>query len=430
MKMIRLAIFVAIAAAAVVGTAADVPTSCVGIWRGGRSGHAAESYLVIRSDSTGGAFGVSDNGEEFKVYEFEFETMDGVMKPTRRWSVRRGKRREYDDAEKCTLWVDQGSGWLLMSDGTRTNVFERAEGKDDPFRRGVEKTRKELVVGVWRGGSEFNAYTIVLSETGEAMLLFAVGGAMGRWSMVDDGNVNLALEAAGVSTNILVRYDAAEDTMRIGNNVAIGRNVKDTPEAALRSVKERLAEQQREIQRRQDAKLAGKSRFVTTNSFETVDEIFKCLLSDTDDGFFARSISCDTGVDGLTDVFSITKECSLFGNVRLECGYSETGPCPSGAEAVRRNCVYSRPKDMLDAQRAFVQGIEEARTSSKTFDRVTCEDEYLVRSQGGWRSWTQGVRISWFLGKGQESDVASLLRSRFKNRLPCKGVVMTIRQTK
>jgi len=45
---------VAIAAAAVVGEAsADVPPSCVGVWRGGRSGRAAESYLVIRSDSIG-----------------------------------------------------------------------------------------------------------------------------------------------------------------------------------------------------------------------------------------------------------------------------------------------------------------------------------------------------------------------------------------
>ena len=253
---------------------------------------------------------------------------------------------------------------------------------------------------------------------------------MGKWSLTDDGNVSLALEADGASTNILVRYDAAADTMRIGSNAAIGRNVKDTPEAVLESVKERLAEQRREVQRRLDAKLAGKSRFVATNSFETVDEIFECLLADNDDGLFARTISCDTGVDGLTDVFYITKECSLFGNVRLDCGYSETGPNPGGADTVRRSCVYSRPKDMLDAQRTFLQGIEELKTGAKTFDRVSCEDEYLVRSQGGWRSWTQGVRVGWSLGKGQESDVASLLRPRFKNRLPCKGVVLTIRKTK
>ena len=37
---------------------AAVPDGFVGVWRGGKSGLADESYLVIRDDLTGGAFGV------------------------------------------------------------------------------------------------------------------------------------------------------------------------------------------------------------------------------------------------------------------------------------------------------------------------------------------------------------------------------------
>ena len=216
---------------------------------------------------------------------------------------------------------------------------------------------------------------------------------------MDDGNVDLRLEDNGTFTNLLVRYDASADTMRLGNNVATGRNVKVTPEEAMKPLKERLAQQQCELERRRDAKLAGTCRSVTTNSFET-------------------------------DWFFVTKESPSLGYARLQCGYSETGPRPNSADFVPRTCVYRRLKGMPEIQRSFAQGINEVKNGANSLAAVTCEDEFLVSSHGGWRSWTQGVRMCWRLEKGLERDVASLLRSRFNGRLPCKGAVMTIRRTK
>lgn len=409
----------------------DVPVPCVGIWSGGKSGLANESYLVIRNDSTGGMFGISKRGEEFRAYEFDFETVGDRLNLKHRWAMRKGKRRDYEVEDGCAIWLDAGSGKLILSDGKRTEAFERATGMEDPFRRSETKTRKELVTGVWSGGSEFKAYTIVLAEDGEAMLIFAAGGAMGKWSLTDDGNVNFAAEADGVRTNLLVRYNVAEDTMRLGDNIAIGRNVKVSPAEAMLPVKEKIAEQQRELQRRRDEKWADKFSSVTTNSFETVDGIFKCLLADMDEHFFARSISIETGVDGLVDVFYISRENTLFGMAHLGCGYSETGPRPNeAAENARRMCVYKRPSAMPDAQRTFDLGIDEIRTGAKTLDRISCEDEYLGWSYEGWQSWAQGVRISWPLEKGQEKNAVNLLQPRFKGRFPCKGKVMTVRKKK
>ena len=166
---------------------AAVPDGFVGVWRGGKSGLADESYLVIRDDLTGGAFGVSEEGEEFKSYEFNFAVEGMNLRLKSRFSVRNGRRREFNDHGSCLVWIDQVSGKLAMSDGSMTNYFERAAGVEDPYRRSLIKSRRELAVGVWSGGSEFNAYTMVFAEDGEAMLVFAAGGAFGNWSLMDDG---------------------------------------------------------------------------------------------------------------------------------------------------------------------------------------------------------------------------------------------------
>jgi hypothetical protein len=69
--MNRLVLFVYGVAAAILmcaGTAlGDVKELCVGVWKGGASGLSKETYLVVRTDGTGAAFGVSERGEQKKL---------------------------------------------------------------------------------------------------------------------------------------------------------------------------------------------------------------------------------------------------------------------------------------------------------------------------------------------------------------------------
>ncbi len=412
----------------------DVPSSYVGIWSGGRSGRAKEVYLVIRGDSTGGVFGISEKGEEFKAYEFDFETAGDRLKMKHRRSVRKGKRREYTDRDECTLCLDAKSDKLLMSAGNRTNTFERAEGMEDPFRRGVGKTRKQLVTGVWSGGSEFSAYSLIFAESGDAMMSFAVGSAMGKWSLTDDGNVNLRIDDNGVYTNLLVHYNATEDTMQLGDNIQIGRIPKISPDEVVKPLKEKIAAQQRDQQikeqQRRDKFWANKTSTVTTNNFETIDEIFNCLLAGRDESVIGCSISIETGVEGLFDTFSVRTEDPVSGHAHFATSYSENGPRPKEANRIMGMGQFTRPRGMPDPQRTFSRGAIEIRNNAKTSGIVHCANLYTVCSFGEWRSWTESLLLRWPLGKGLETDVARLLQPRFEGRFPCKGAVVTIRKTK
>ena len=408
----------------------NVPASYVGIWSGGKSGRAKEVYLVIRGDSTGGAFGISEKGEEFKAYEFDFETADDRLKMKRRWSVRKGKRREYTDQDECTLSLDAKSDKLLMSAGSRTITFERIEGMEDPFRRGEGKTRKELVTGVWSGGSEFRAYSLIFAENGEAMTFFAVGGAMGKWSLTDDGNVNLRIEDNGVYTNLLVYYDATEDTMKLGDNIQIGRIPKLSPEEVLKPFKERIAAQQKKEQQKWEKSWASKAYTVTTNNFESIDEIFGCLLADRDESVIECSISIETGVEGLFDTFSVRTQDPESGHANFSISYSENGPRPKGTDRIMGKGQFTRPRGMPDPQRTFSLGATEIQNNAKTSGIIHCNNLYSVQSLGEWRSWIESLMLRWPLGKGQEKNVARLLQPRFMGRFPCKGVVLTVRKKK
>ena len=70
---IKLGFFVCGTAAAVLMCAdvalGGVREQCAGVWKGGASGLAKETYLVLRADGTGAAFGVSNRGEQHKAYE-------------------------------------------------------------------------------------------------------------------------------------------------------------------------------------------------------------------------------------------------------------------------------------------------------------------------------------------------------------------------
>ena len=96
---IKLGFFVCGTAAAVLMCAdvalGGVREQCAGVWKGGASGLAKETYLVLRADGTGAAFGVSERGEQHKAYEFEFEPAGDALKLKNRWAMRKGKRRDY-----------------------------------------------------------------------------------------------------------------------------------------------------------------------------------------------------------------------------------------------------------------------------------------------------------------------------------------------
>lgn len=251
---IKLGFFVCGTAAAVLMCAdvalGGVREQCAGVWKGGASGLAKETYLVLRTDGTGAAFGVSERGEQHKAYEFEFEPAGDALKLKNRWAMRKGKRRDYSDGDECRLWVDAKSGKLMMTDGIRTNSFERASGMEDPFRRTVGKPLKDAVVGVWSGGSEFNACSMMLAKNGDAMVFFAVGGAFGKWSLQPNGDVQLLLDDSGKTQSMVAHYDASEDTMRLGGNRPLARNVKITPEEIMKPFKEKLRERdQRKVLR-------------------------------------------------------------------------------------------------------------------------------------------------------------------------------------
>jgi hypothetical protein len=160
--MNRLVLFVYGVAAAILmcaGTAlGDVKELCVGVWKGGASGLSKETYLVVRTDGTGTAFGVSERGEQKKAYEFEFEPDGDVLKLKNRWAMRKGKRRDYNDRNEGRLWVEVKSGKLMMSDGTHMKSFERARDIEDPFRRNAGKSLKDSFHVDTRGSGFVRAF--------------------------------------------------------------------------------------------------------------------------------------------------------------------------------------------------------------------------------------------------------------------------------
>lgn len=109
----------------------------------------------------------------------------------------------------------------------------------DPYRLIQTASRKELLSGFWRGGSEFGAYSIALSPNGEALLTFVAGGAMGTWNVNADGNAELHLRdpETGKEAVFTALYDMQEDSLRIGDNVPIARNLKVKPEDVIGHVK-------------------------------------------------------------------------------------------------------------------------------------------------------------------------------------------------
>ena len=419
------AVLVGVCLSSGLASCSDIPSSYVGVWRGGASGLAQESYLVIRGDSTGGAFGVSEQGNVFKAYEFNFTPSNGVLRSGNRWSVRNGKRRDYRDGA-CAIWLDHDAGKLLMSDGRRTNSFDRAEGVEDPFRRSPGKSRKELVTGVWSGGSEFNAHTMVFAENGDAGLFFSVAGVLGKWALTDDGNVCVTADFDGVFTNVVVNYDAAEDTMRWGENAPIGRNVRKTPEEALKPCKDRILQAQRERQRRKDEFMSDKVLIVETNAFKSVSEIFDCLTPDIDDDFVLRSIQFETGKANLFEIFY---QSSRSVQAYVWHGYAETGPAPKCAGMSNDQIKYARPPGTPVAQSAFLQGVAEMKSGAKAAG-ASCREVWRVHSQDYWCSWTEGIYLDWLLEKDKNKAIAKLLQARYEGRFPCKGVVTTVRKKK
>lgn len=434
--MNRLVLFVYGVTAAILmcaGTAlGDVKELCVGVWKGGASGLSKETYLVVRTDGTGAAFGVSERGEQKKAYEFEFEPDGDVLKLKNRWAMRKGKRRDYNDRNEGRLWVEVKSGKLMMSDGTHMKSFERARDIEDPFRRNAGKSLKDAVVGVWRGGSEFNACSMVLAKNGDALFVFAAGGAFGKWFLTPEGDVKLLLDDSGDTQSMVAHYDPAEDMMSLGKTREIFRNVKVSPEEAMRPFKEKIAEIARQKARQRELYLADKNCVTTTNEFASVADIVTSLLADRSDGFCERLITIETGVESLSDSFHVDTRGSGFVRAFFQTSYSERGPQPADADVLVSEWRNSRPRGIVDPKRTFRNGIDKIKDSVQAYKGagIACGEGWQVRSRGMWHSWTENAMMDWNTAKADNEAFIKLLEPRFEGRFPCKGTVLTIRTKK
>jgi hypothetical protein len=226
----------------------QVPNDYLGVWQAAQT-NSGSSYLVIRDDGTAGGFGSSANGTPIREGELTYEvTADGLtllemQTPT-------GSRPLNQTTEKRRSWIsfDAKTETLELCLQGRSTLFKRPTTHvEDPFRH--IRPMKDAVVGVWQTGGGFNAYGLVLSEQGEALVALSLSLGYGTWCIVEEKRIEITIiegtpDFFKKGTRLLFDYDTRWDRIQLDRTKWLTRKGKQTPEEELRPYKERLAKEE------------------------------------------------------------------------------------------------------------------------------------------------------------------------------------------
>ena len=436
MKMMMLwSVGVVVATAPVEGTvfADEVDTRVVGIWQTTdlRAGSLTkEGYLVLRADKTGGAFGVTEDGEERLSYEFTFEPVGDDIRLKSRWANRKGKRRDYEVSSDDCFHFDRTADEIVAKAPHGIMRFRPApETMKDPYRLAQKVSRKDLLSGFWRGGSEFRAYSIALSPSGEALLTFAVGGALGTWNVNADGNAELHMRdpETGTETVFTAVYDAQADSLRIGNNVPIARNLKVKPEDAIGRIKGAEDKRRREEMERRECWKRQFEEQESTQHFGSLSEVL--AWGESGEDVYFRSVRFPEDVNGLSDSIFFQHGSSSSVRCRLACGLAEEGKRPD--ESALRQIPWKqrrRPEDMPPDSVTNDNGIAEVKSRICGQKQLQVSNAAFIRVYATGRMCRGELWIEWKIGECCADEVARILQPRFESLFPCDLTVCTMRR--
>ena len=430
--MLRKMMISLVALVGVVALADPVQPDVAGIWRTTdlRGGSLAkEAYFIFRPDKTGGAFGVTKQGDQIRSYEFTYECEGTNLQMKSRWAMRNGKRREYKISSDERFCFDPSAGEIVATAPHGMMRFKRANGEvRDPYVQATTLPRKDLLVGVWRGGSEFGAHSLALSPSGDAFLVFAVGGGLGEWKVDDAGNAEVHIRdpERGKETVLIAVYDAKEDTLKIGSNAALARNLKIKPDDVIKSIKDQIEKRSEEERRRFDSLNQGVETVEETRHFENLTEVLAWLEAGRTN--HSRSVSFPARVKGLVDHFSV------HANLPFVCCYLAYGSAEEGERPDEKSLQkipwrqMLRPDDMPPNSLTNDLGIAEIKARIQTKGPLFASDLSYLRVHAKGRMCKDELLVEWKAGEHREAEAARILAPRFKGQFPCNLKVFTRRR--
>ena len=430
--MLRRMVISLVALVSVIALADPVQPGVVGNWRTTdlRGGSLVkEAYFIFRPDKTGGAFGVTKQGDQILSYEFTYECEGTNLQMKSRWAMRNGKRREYKISRDERFRFDPSAGEIVATAPHDTMRFKRASGEvRDPYVQAMTVPRKDLLVGVWRGGSEFGAHSLALSPSGDAFLAFAVGGGLGVWKVDNAGNAEVRVRdhEYGKETVLTAVYDVKEDILKIGDNAAMVRNLKIKPDDVIKSIKDQIEKRSEEERRRLDRLNQDFETIEETRHFENLAEVLSWLESGRTNHL--QSVSFPARVKGLGDHFSVQANSS-FVCCYLAYGMAEEGERPD--EKSLRKIPWRqmlRPNDMPPNSVINDLGIAEIRAQTKTKGPIFTSDLSYVRVYAKGRMCKNELLVEWKAGEHRGVEAARILAPRFKGQFPCDLKVFTARR--
>lgn len=188
----------------------------IGVWKFG-SFLGSENvdnkrYISIRKDGSGCVF-VSDKGTAVPCGEI-------------RWTAEMGGIRCMDCGENpyyaneatdaYYLWFDAEKDCLVANRWNNWGEMKRVKGVSDPALVCRKMMCSRKYSGCWSGGEMFNAFTIAFDSDGTGFFTGGMSASPFKWTADADGNIELKMPLPyGDVTNMVVRYDYANDTMNV-----------------------------------------------------------------------------------------------------------------------------------------------------------------------------------------------------------------------